>query len=244
MDNLVRQISSSISLQSPTLDGGFYMRMRTAQSSRTVGKKMKTVNIRPLRDQGTKNITNILASKYHILFRIRELNLCGFFSLSKWNFTQIAASYSGSSISINFSSILVNSSWNLYKRAYNSHGEVVVDNVVGHWISLRLRFRRSNVRKRDFPTVHHHRIGPLNFLPDTIIIHDSIVCKPLIVVSCNHEMYICEQNNYLQDFLQRLAFITSTPFQAPRQVIPCSQGKYTHGGLGLVFYLIWIKQPV
>lgn len=39
------------------------------------------------------NVSDVAYSKYHNLFFILLLNLCGFFSRSRWNFTQMAASY-------------------------------------------------------------------------------------------------------------------------------------------------------
>lgn len=42
--------------------------------------------------QEAANVSDVAYSKYHSLFFIRLLNLCGFRSRSKWNFTQMAAS--------------------------------------------------------------------------------------------------------------------------------------------------------
>lgn len=42
--------------------------------------------------QVAEKVSLVAYSKYHSLFFILELNLCGFFSRSKWNLTQIAAS--------------------------------------------------------------------------------------------------------------------------------------------------------
>lgn len=39
-----------------------------------------------------EKVSLVAYSKYQSLFFIRELNLCGFFSRSKWNFTHMAAS--------------------------------------------------------------------------------------------------------------------------------------------------------
>lgn len=39
------------------------------------------------------NVSDVAYSKYHSLFFIRLLNLCGFFSRSRWNLTQMAASW-------------------------------------------------------------------------------------------------------------------------------------------------------
>lgn len=42
--------------------------------------------------QEAAKVSEVAYSKYHSLFFMRLLNLCGFFSRSKWNLTQIAAS--------------------------------------------------------------------------------------------------------------------------------------------------------
>jgi len=43
--------------------------------------------------QDAANVSDVAYSKYQSLFFMRLLNLCGFFSRSKWNLTQMAASW-------------------------------------------------------------------------------------------------------------------------------------------------------
>lgn len=67
------------------------------------------------------NVSDVAYSKYHSLFFIRLLNLCGFRSRSKWNFTQMAAScYSTNDAKMDTCSV----SWNMKIWFKNSESEM------------------------------------------------------------------------------------------------------------------------
>lgn len=72
-------------------------------------------------------VSLVAYSKYHNLFFMRELNLWGFFSRSKWNFTQMAASTPTVFMIKNCSHIHIVHECSLLTR------KVVVDDIVGNF---------------------------------------------------------------------------------------------------------------
>ena len=115
--------------------------------------------------QEAVNVSEVANSKYHNLFFILLLNLSGFFSLSEWNFTQMAASFRLYKTDLDI--LDSHFFFFLFYTTYHSDGEVIIENRVGYRITRLTAILLLLVQYNfNLPPIHHDGRSPAYLAQD------------------------------------------------------------------------------
>lgn len=106
-------------------------------------------------------------------------------------------------------------------ETHNSNWEVIVDNLIRHWITLLLNLIWYNLHT---PAVHWNHKAALNVFKNATQIFTVISCKNRGRMKQTAQSYIMCTN--VTPFLKYEPALTSTPTQTARKVISCAQRKH------------------